>query len=131
MNSLTHTAHSPSANTFSNKTLEFGWVATIHHKFPNLAYHEYTLFIKFPSITFPVFVRYTDGGLIIFRNSPVMNHTGIVEHLASAYPKPITFTINSKRVSFLDLQLSIDHYTLLHQSINYLIYQKPFQKFTY
>ena len=61
------------------------------------------------------------------------NLPNIISNLCSSYPPqiPITFTSNHYTTHYLDLSLSLNHFTIRYHIVHYLIYQKLHHKCMY
>ena len=61
------------------------------------------------------------------------NLTNIITNLTTSYPSqsPITFTSNQHTVHYLDLALSLNHYTMWYHKVHYQVYQKLHHKHMY
>ena len=76
------------------------------------------------------FCRYIDDGFMLTNRA---NLTNIISNLSMSYPSqiPITFTSNQHNVNYLDLTLSLNHYTMWYHKVHYQVYQKPHHKYMY
>ncbi len=63
-------------------------------------------------------------------NNHIMNH---ITHQSSTHPSqiPITFTSNCHFIHDLDLTVSLNYHTVMHQKIHHRIYQKPHHIYMY
>jgi len=77
-----------------------------------------------------IFCRYIDDGFMLTSKA---NLNRIITNLCSCYPSqiPITFTSNHSHVHYLDLTISLNHYTMKYHKIHYCVFQKPHHKYMY
>ena len=77
-----------------------------------------------------IFCRYIDDGFMLTNKANLAN---IITDLSTSYPLqiPITFTSNHHTVHYLDLTLSLDHYTMWYHKVHNQVYQKPHHKYMY
>ena len=75
-------------------------------------------------------MRYVDDGFMLANKT---NLTNIITNLTTSYPSqsPITFTSNQHTVHYLNLALSLNHYTMWYHKVHYQVYQKPHHKHMY
>ena len=88
-------------------------------------------YFKSVSTNLPIlFSRYIDDGFSLTSKSNTNQH---ITDLASFYPKQIaiTFSSNKYTVHYLDLTISLNHYTLLFNKIHFKVYQKLHHKYMY
>ena len=79
-----------------------------------------------------LYCRYIDDGFAIIQGNST-NAVKICESIARSMPSgiPITFAINKFSVNFLDLWLEVGENTLSNGHLDYRIYQKKFNTYTY
>ena len=77
-----------------------------------------------------IFCHYIDDGFMLTSKANLPN---IISNLCSSYPTqiPITFTSNHYTTHYLDLSLSLNHFTIRYHIVHYLIYQKLHHKCMY
>ena len=77
-----------------------------------------------------IFCRYIDDGFMLTNRA---NLTNIISNLSMSYPSqiPITFTSNQHNVHYLDLTLSLNHFSMWYHKVHYQVYQKPHHKYMY
>ena len=77
-----------------------------------------------------IFCHYIDDGFMVTSKANLPN---IISNLCSSYPSqiPITFTSNHHTTHYLDLSLSLNHFTISYHIVHYQIYQKPHHKYMY
>ena len=80
--------------------------------------------------TLIIFCRYIDDGFMLTSKANLPN---IISNLYTSYPPqiPITFTSNHHTTHYLDLSLSLNHFTIRYHIVHYQIYQKPHHKYMY
>ena len=61
------------------------------------------------------------------------NLPNIISNLYTSYPPqiPITFMSNHHTTYYLDLSLSLNHFTIRYHIVHYQIYQKPHHRYMY
>ena len=59
--------------------------------------------------------------------------SNIITNLCSWYPSqiPITITSEHNTTHYLDLTLSLNHFTIMNHNVQYQVYQKPHHKYAY
>ena len=77
-----------------------------------------------------IFCHYIDDGFMLTSKANLPN---IISNLYTSYPPqiPITFTSNHHTTHYLDLSLSLNHFTIRYRIVHYQIYQKPHHKYMY
>ena len=83
-----------------------------------------------PTNSIFIFCRYIDDGFMLTSKAKVPN---IISNLCSSYlPQiPLTFTSNHHTTHYLDLTLSLSHFTIKSHRVHHQIYQKPHHKYMY
>ena len=83
-----------------------------------------------PTNSIFIFCRYVDDGLMLISKANLPN---IIFNLCSSYPPqvPLTFTSNHLTTHYLDLTLSLNHFTIKSHRVHHQIYQKPHHKYMY
>ena len=77
-----------------------------------------------------IFCHYIDDGFMLTSKANLPN---IISNLYTSYPPqiPITFMPNHHTTHYLDLSLSLNHFTISYHIVHYQIYQKPHHKYMY
>ena len=81
--------------------------------------------------TLIIFCHYIlDDGFMLTSKANLPN---IISNLYTSYPPqiPITFMPNHHTTHYLDLSLSLNHFTIRYQRVHQQIYQKPHHKYMY
>ena len=83
-----------------------------------------------PSNSIFIFCRYVDDGFMLISKANLPN---IISNLCSSYPPqvPLTLTSNHLTTHYLDLTLSLNHFTIKSHRVHHQIYQKPNHKYMY
>ena len=83
-----------------------------------------------PTNSIFIFCRYIDDGFMLTSKANLPN---IISNLCSSYPPqiPLTFTSNHHTTHYLDLTLSLNHFTIKSHRVHHQIYQKPHHKYMY
>ena len=92
---------------------------------------EFSFFNKTNSLAnILTFCRYIDDGFMLTNRADLSN---IITNLCSSHPSqiPITFTSNHNTTHYLDLTLSLNHFTIMNHKVHYQVYQKPHHKYMY
>ena len=91
---------------------------------------ELTFFTNYNTTGLFIFCRYIDDGFMFTDNTHLSEH---ITNLSSTYPTqiPITFTSSHHSVHYLDLTISLNHYTIRYHKIHHHIFQKPHHKYMY
>ena len=82
--------------------------------------------------TLIIFCHYIEDGFMLNVTSKA-NLSNIIPNLCSSYPHliPKTFPSNHHTTHYLDLSLSLNHFTIRYHIAHYHIYQKPHYNYMY